>query len=184
MKLSDKFYLLLLTFVTNCSIAQDLGTQVIDLEILNIGNINIVQKIDSVGNSGYYRYINKESFISEFGQPDEVQTRKDDLMETEIVRARYGTSYIEFFDHSFGEGLDQDEYSLFSIELNDAQVWLKYKDELLKVGKQLPAYYKQVNSNHECTVMLRRDKLDQVSDYVLKIRFEGERISRITAAFD
>ena len=128
--------------------------------------------------------MNKNSITEEFGQPNEIQTRNDDLMETEIIRLRYGSSYIEFFDHSFGEDLDQNDYSLLSIELNDARLWLQYRNEILKVGKELPIFYKQVDDNNESVVMLRRGLLNQMSDYVLKVKFEGERIKSITAAFD
>ena len=184
MKPSSKLYLVLLTLVANCSIAQDREMQIINLEDLSLGNVNIVIEIDSVSSHGYYRYINKKSITEEFGQPDEIQTKNDDLIETEIIRLRYGASYIEFFDHSFGEGLNQNEYSLFSIELNDAQLWLQYRNEILKVGKKLPIFYRQVDDNNESVVMLRRGLLNQTSDYVLKIKFEGETVSRITAAFD
>ena len=184
MKPSSKLYLVLLTLVANCSIAQDREMQVINLEDLSLGNVNIIQEIDSINDNGYYGYINKKSTTKEFGQPDEIQTRNDDLMETEIIKLRYGASYIEFFDHSFGEGLNQNEYSLFSIELNDAQLWLQYRNEILKVGKKLPIFYRQVDDNNESVVMLRRGLLNQMSDYVLKVKFEGERIKSITAAFD
>ena len=105
-------------------------------------------------------------------------------METEIIRLRYGASYIEFFDHSFGEDLDQNDYSLFSIELNDARLWLQYRNKILKVGKELPILYKQVDDNNESVMMLRRGLLDQISDYVLKVKFAGEKIKSITAVFD
>ena len=184
MKPLDKFHLLLFVLVTNCSIAQNRGIQAIDLEELSIGNIDIVQGIDSANNIGYYKYIDKKSVINEFGEPDEMQTRNDDLLETEIVRVKYGASCIEFFDHSFGEGLDQNKYSLFSIEFSDAKVWLKYRDQIIKVGEELPAFYEQINDNNEAVITLRRGILDQLSDYVLKVRFKGKKVSSLTAAFD
>ncbi len=92
---------LLMALTTNCSIAQGNQVQSINIEDIMIGRSSILQKVDSIDRNGYYRYTDKRSFIHEFGQPDEIQTRNDDLMETEIVSMKYGTSYVEFFDHSF-----------------------------------------------------------------------------------
>lgn len=180
----NKFYLLLIILMTNCSVTQGNDTLVFNLEELRIGSIDIVRGIDSINGNGYYKYVDKKIIISELGQPDAIQARNDDLMETEILRMKYGLSYVEVFDSSFGEGLNQNEYSLFRVELNDAAVSLIYRGSILQVGREAPNFYEQKDKSGEAVISLRRGSLGQVSDYVLKIQFRGKRISCITAAFD
>lgn len=73
MKLLIKPYLLLFLLATNCSVAQEREINAINIDELYVGNINIVQEIDSVNDNGYYKYIDKKSIVDEFGLPDEIQ---------------------------------------------------------------------------------------------------------------
>jgi hypothetical protein len=157
-------FFLIVFFATNCSFAMQDKLQKIDLEELKIGELLVFKKVEYANGKGYYRYISQDTFLEKFGKPDDIIARMDELMETEIIRMMYGKSYIEFFDHSFNSGLDRKEYSLYSINFEDDNLWVSYQDDFFKVGAEQKSVNGTVDNQGQLIFLLNRGKLNELSD--------------------
>jgi hypothetical protein len=175
-------FFLIIIFITNCSLKSQDSAQKINLEEFTISDLPIFEEVEYLNGKGYYRYIALSRFTGMFGQPDQIISRMDELMETEILRLIYGQSYLEFFDHSFTGNLGRENYSLYSIRFEDDKFWVGDKDKSFEVGDRRPSDAEKAEDQQ--IYLLNRGKLTELSDYVMTIEFENDEIKSIRATFD
>jgi len=165
-------------------VAQNNQFDSLNLEDIRIGEIKVLESLETANDIEYYRYVSKEKIESFFGPADRMVSRNDELMETEIIRLKYGKSYVEFYDHSFGAGIKEDDYSLYSIALMDDRLWLEYEGEIIRVGLESTNFFANTNEKGQSEIVLKRGILDEISDFILKIGFEEQKVNSAIMIFD
>ena len=156
----------------------------LSIEEIKINGLPIVKGVDTTQKIAYYVYIDQSDLTEIIGEPDDVSIRISESYETEIVKLTYGSSHVEFYDSSFGEGLSKEKYELLSVEINDSTLWLTGKDQKMMIGKSLPDYYSLDGDDDKVLLELRRGKINQVSDYVCTLKFKDRKLQKIVAYFD
>lgn len=178
-------FLLILIFKIGMLTAQENQDMFINIEDIHINSVKIFRGVDSTSRNKYYKYLDMKTFIDSFGQFDKIVTRNDEMMETEIVRLIYGSSEFEFFDHSFGEGINRDNYTLYSFEISDKNFWLEIEGEVIRPNIIIDYFYENVDSFDNSTrILMKRKILNETSDYILLVEFNDKKISKISAILD
>ncbi len=182
MKQSISVFVVVILTNSSC-LSQDIKPHLY-IEEIKLNSLPLVKGVDTIQDTNYYNYITKSDFTQFFGEPDHMQIRISEMYETEIAKLTYGSSHIEFYDPSFGEGISEDQYKLLSIELNDSSLKMIYRDKEITVGKELPSFYSLNKDDEKVFLELRRGKLDQISDYACILHFDGTILRKVVAYFD
>jgi len=175
---------LLIFLITGCSQAQNNSTDGLFVDHLAFKNVSIVDHVDTVAGQPYYRYISQSKIIGLFGNPDKKIRRVDELMETTIVRLIYGKSYLDFYDHTYNDDINEDEFSLLALQFSGPELSLKYNDGVISVGESIPDVFNLDQNKEQHLLSLNRKILNQKSEYFLRIELENDKVTELGATFD